>query len=207
MITEVEEYFARGCGRCARFGTPDCATQTWAEPLAALRALCRSAGLTETVKWGHPCYAHAGRNVAILGATRDGARLSFFEAGLLCDPAGVLEQQGPNSRYPDMVRATDAAGVAALAPAIRALLAQAMDHAAAGRREARRDPDDIDLPDALSAALDDDPELAEAFHRLTPGRRRSHAIHVGGARTSAGRAARVARARGLILAGKGALDR
>lgn len=207
MITDVVDYFTRGCGRCARFATPDCATKVWAEPLAALRALCRDAGLTEAVKWGHPCYTHAGRNVAILGATRDGARLSFFAAGLLDDPAGVLEHQGPNSRHPDLVRATDTARVAAIAPAIRALLAQAMDHAAAGRREAPRDPDDIALPDALLAALDDDPALAEAFDRLTPGRRRSHAIHVAGAKTPAGQAARVDRARNLILAGKGALDR
>jgi uncharacterized protein YdeI (YjbR/CyaY-like superfamily) len=207
MITDVADYFTKGCGRCARFGTSDCATQLWPEPLAALRALCREADLSETVKWGHPCYMHAGRNVAILGATRDGARLSFFEAGLLDDPAGVLERQGPNSRHPDMVHATGAAGVAALAPAIRALLAQATDNAAAGRRAAARRPDDVDLPDALAAALDEDPSLAEAFHRLTPGRRRSHALHVGGAKTPAGQAARVARARDLILAGKGALDR
>lgn len=207
MITEVTTYFASGCGRCARFRTPDCSARLWAPALAALRALCRTAGLAETMKWGHPCYTHAGRNVAILGATRDGARLSFFEAGLLADPDGVLELQGPNTRHPDMVQVTDPARVAALAPAIRALLAQAMDHAAAGRREAPRDADDIDLPDALSAALDDDPVMAEAFHRLTPGRRRSHALHVGGAKTLAGQAARVARARALILAGKGALDR
>jgi uncharacterized protein YdeI (YjbR/CyaY-like superfamily) len=207
MISDVEAYLAQGCGRCPRFDTPDCATRLWAPPLAALRDLCRAAGLGETAKWGHPCYTHAGRNVAILGATREGARLSFFDAGLLADPGGVLERQGPNTRHPDMVRATDAAQLADLAPAIRALLVQAMDHAAAGRREAPRTPDDIALPDALAAALDDDPALAEAFHRLTPGRRRSHAIHVGGARTPTVQAARVVRARGLILAGKGAHDR
>jgi uncharacterized protein YdeI (YjbR/CyaY-like superfamily) len=207
MITDVADYFARGCGRCARFDTPDCATRLWGPALAALRDLCRDAGLAETVKWGHPCYTHAERNVAILGATRDGARLLFFEAGLLHDPDGVLERQGPNSRQPDMVRATGAAQVTDLAPAILRLLAQARDHAAAGRRAAPRDADDIPLPDALLAALDDDPDLAEAFHGLTPGRRRSHALHVGGARTPAGQAARVARARGLILAGKGTFDR
>ena len=37
MIAEIEDYFAKGCGRCARFDTADCATRHWAAGLAALR--------------------------------------------------------------------------------------------------------------------------------------------------------------------------
>ena len=29
MITDVEDYFTKGCGRCDRFGTPDCSTRRW----------------------------------------------------------------------------------------------------------------------------------------------------------------------------------
>lgn len=50
MITDVEDYFAQGCGRCPRFATPDCSTRRWAAGLAALRRLCLEAGLTETAK-------------------------------------------------------------------------------------------------------------------------------------------------------------
>ena len=59
MITEVEEYFAKGCGRCARFATADCSTRTWAEGLADLRAICRAAGMAEHRKWGCPRNMHA----------------------------------------------------------------------------------------------------------------------------------------------------
>ena len=80
MITDVEEYFALGCGRCPRFETPECSTQIWAEGLAELRRLCLAAGLEETAKWGHPCYMAAGRNIAIIGAFQQDFRLTFFNA-------------------------------------------------------------------------------------------------------------------------------
>jgi uncharacterized protein YdeI (YjbR/CyaY-like superfamily) len=206
MITGIGDYFARGCGRCARFDTADCSARRWREGLAALRTLCLSAGLTETVKWGHPCYMHAGRNVAIIGAFREDFRISFFEAGLLSDPDGLLERQGPNKRVADALRFRDDGAVAAMAPAIGAFLAQAMAHAAAGRR-APRAPGEVALPDEMAEALAADAELAEAFARLTPGRQRSYGIALSSARTSATRSARIGRFRDRILAGKGATER
>lgn len=206
MITEIEDYFAKGCGRCARFDTTDCSARVWAEGLAALRRLCLQAGLVETVKWGHPCYMHAGRNVALIGALRGDFRLSLFEAGLMADPDGVLERQGPNTQHPDTIRFTDAARVAALAPVIRAYLAEAMDHAGAGRR-ASKGTAEVVLPEELVEALDEDLDLAEAFHALTPGRQRSYVIHLNGAKGAETRRRRIAGFREKILAGKGVMER
>jgi uncharacterized protein YdeI (YjbR/CyaY-like superfamily) len=206
MIREAGDYFLRGCGRCARFDTPDCSARRWADGLATLRALCLGAGLVETAKWGHPCYMHAGRNVAILGAFREDFRITFFEAGLLDDPAGVLGRQGPNTRVPDAIRFRENGGPTELAEAVRALLAQAMAHAEVGRR-APREPAPLDLPREMAEAFDADPGLAEAFARLTPGRRRSYAVALASAKTPATRVARIARFRERILAGKGATER
>ncbi|OYX45118.1 MAG: hypothetical protein B7Z02_02420 [Rhodobacterales bacterium 32-67-9] len=206
MITEIEDFFTRGCGRCARFDTPDCSTRRWADGLAALRRICLGAGLTETVKWGHPCYMHAGRNVALIGAFREDFRLTFFEPALLTDPQRILERQGPNSRHPGTVRFRSDAYLAAREPALRACLAEAMAHAAAGLR-APKEAADADLPEELAEALDSDPELAEAFHALTPGRRRSYAIALNAAKAAATRIRRIERFRDRILAGKGANER
>lgn len=206
MITEIEDFFDRGCGRCARFDTPDCSARRWAEGLAVLRRICRAAGLVETVKWGHPCYMHAGRNVAILGAFRDEFRISFFEAGLLSDPEGVLERQGPNSAAADAIRFRDDGAPGAMASVIGGFLRQAMAHAEAGRR-APRVSGEPDLPEELRDAFEADPELAAAFGRLTPGRRRSYVVALSSAKASATRAARIARFRERILAGKGANER
>jgi uncharacterized protein YdeI (YjbR/CyaY-like superfamily) len=206
MITEIGDYFARGCGRCARFDAPDCSTKRWAEGLAALRAICLDAGPIETVKWGHPCYALAGRNVAIIGAFRGDFRISFFESGLLSDPDGLLERQGPNTKVADAMRFRENGAVAAMAPDVRGFLAQAMALAAAGRR-APREPGEVELPEEMIEALDADAELAEAFARLTPGRQRSYGIALASAKTSATRIARIGRFRDRILAGKGATER
>lgn len=206
MITAPEDYFARGCGRCDRFDTPDCATRLWAEGLAALRRICREAGLSEQAKWGHPCYMHAGRNIVLIGAFRGDFRLTFFNAALLKDAGNLLEPQGPNARHPNTIRFTDAAGVTAREPALRACLAEAMDYAERGIRPAG-DTTTRDLPEELLDALDDDIELAEAFAALTPGRRNSYAVALASAKKPETRIARIARFRERIIAGKGANER
>lgn len=206
MITEIEDYFTKGCGRCARFDTPDCSALLWSGVLAELRGLCLAAGLTETVRWGHPCYCHAGRNIAVLGAFRGDARISFFQAALMTDPAGVLEKPGPNTRHANMIRVSDAGQIAPLAPVIRAYLAEAMHYAEDGVTPPKASTE-VSLPDELVETLDADPELAEAFHALTPGRQRSYVIALTSAKKPETRHARIAKARDRILAGKGAQER
>jgi uncharacterized protein YdeI (YjbR/CyaY-like superfamily) len=206
VITRIEDYFTDGCGRCERFATPDCSARRWVDGLQRLRRLCLDVGLEESLKWAHPCYAHAGRNVAIIGAFRGDFRLSFFHAALLKDPEGVLERSGPNARHPDMLRFTRSEDAARLEPVARAYLLEAMAHAAAGvkpPKEARA----LELPDELIEAMDADPDLAEAFHRLTPGRQTSYVIHLASAKKPETRVARIAKVRDKILAGKGALER
>ena len=206
MITEVDDYFTKGCGRCDRFATPDCSTRPWAPGLADLRRLCRDAGLTETVKWAHPCYMHAERNIAIIGAFRGDFRLSFLNAALLKDPAGILERQGPNTRHRDMIRFSGNEQVAERKPVILSYLREAMGYAEQGLKPAKEEYS-LDLPDELVAALDADPELAEAFHALTPGRQKSYVIALSSAKTFATRVARIARFRDRIMTGKGAIER
>ena len=206
MITDIEAFFRDGCGRCNRFATPDCSARHWQAGLTALRQICRAAGLEEAVKWGHPCYTHAGRNIAIIGAFRGDFRLSFFDAALLQDLEGVLEKQGPNTQHADMIRFTSVEQVATRGPIISAYLAEAMGYAAAGIRPEKTETA-LDWPDELTAALDADPEMAEAFALLTPGRQRSYVINLAGAKTAATRVARIARFRSHILTGKGATER
>lgn len=206
MITEIEDYFSKGCGRCKRFATPDCSTRKWASGLDELRALCRASGLVETVKWGHPCYMHAGRNIGLIGAFRDNFRLNFFNAALMKDPENVLEKQGPNTANPGMIRFTENGQVALLEPVISSYLKEAMGYAEAGILPPKTDQE-IDLPDELVEAMDSDPELAEAFHNLTPGRQKSYVINLNGAKAPATRMARIVKFRAKIIAGKGATER
>ena len=206
MIEHIDDYFSKGCGRCKRFSTPDCSVHLWARGLAELRNLCLEAGLREAVKWGHPCYMHNNRNIALFGAFKGNFRLTFLNASLLKDPEGVLERQGPNSQYPSMMRFTDSAEVAERAKIIRAYLSEAMSYADAGIRPTKVERD-LPFPDELLEALDADPELAEAFHALTPGRQKSYLINLNSAKKPETRVSRIAHFRAKILAGKGSMDR
>ena len=206
MITHPDDYFLHGCGRCPRHATPACVTRLWTADLQNLRLICNDLGLQETAKWGHPCYMHAGRNVALIGALRDDLRLSFFHASLMKDPAGALEKNGPNTRHAGILRVRTTGAVAEREPLIRAYLREAMAYAEQGLLPPREDAT-LDLPDDLVGALDADPELAEAFHALTPGRQRSYVINLASAKKPETRLSRIAGFRDKILSGKGAQER
>lgn len=206
MITEIEGYFSKGCGRCDRFATPDCSAHRWSLGLGHLRRICRDTGLTETAKWGHPVYMYAGRNIAMFGAFRADFRLSFFNAALMKDPGGVLEKPGPNARHPALIRFTDTSQPAAMEKTIRAYLQEAMGYAQAGLVPEKTEYE-LDVPEELAEAMDADPELAEAFHALTPGRKRSYVINLNGAKAAATRISRIAKFRQKIIDGKGATER
>ncbi|MEZ5393053.1 MAG: YdeI/OmpD-associated family protein [Bryobacterales bacterium] len=206
MITNIEDFFTLGCGRCERFATPDCSTRQWSRGLAELRRICLDSGLVETVKWGHPCYMHSDRNIAIIGAFRGDFRLTFFNAALMKDPKGVMEKQGPNTRHPDMIRFTDNAQVAKMEPIIGSYLKEAMGYAEAGVKPPK-EQGEIELPEELTEALDSDPELAESFRNLTPGRQKSYVILLNSAKKPETRIARIAKSRAKMLEGKGATER
>ena len=91
-------------------------------------------------------------------------------------------------------------------PVIRAYLRQLMDHAEAGTRPPKVERE-IDMPEELTDALDADPELAAAFHALTPGRQKSYMFNLNQARQSATRVVRIEKFRAKIIAGKGAMER
>ena len=206
MITDPNIYFEKGCGRCDRFDTPDCSTRQWIDGLNKLRDICLDMGLSEHAKWGHPCYMHADRNIALFGAFRGDFRLSFMNAGLLSDDENILKPNGPNAQTPSVLYLTDVAQVAEHEPTIRAYLKQLMDHAEAGTKPPKVERE-IDMPEELAEALDADPELAEAFHALTPGRQKSYMFNLNQAKQSATRINRIEKFRPKIFAGKGAMER
>ncbi len=206
MITDVEDYFSKGCGRCERFATPDCSTRRWSRGLSELRRICLDSGLVETVKWGHPCYMRGERNIAIIGAFRGDFRLTFFNAALMQDPESILEKQGPNARHAGMIRFVQNTRVIELEPVIQSYLSEAIGYAEAGIKPSV-EQSEIELPEELVEALDSDPELFNAFFSLTPGRQRSYVIYLNSAKKRDTRISRIASSRDKILAGKGATER
>jgi len=202
----VESYLTDGCGRCDKYQTPECKVVTWAQPLVALRKLLTSTELGEQLKWGSPTYTVDGKNVLMLTCFKDYACISFFQGALLDDPDGRLDKPGPNTQAGRVMKFTSAEQVEAERDQVLAFVTRAIELKRSGARVSFATSPEP-MPDELQDALDGDPDLQAAFDALTPGRQRSHILHVGGAKQSATRERRVQKCIPKILAGKGFLDR
>ncbi|TNE89943.1 MAG: hypothetical protein EP330_09985 [Deltaproteobacteria bacterium] len=173
----------------------------WKDETIALREVLLGEGLDEDYKWGKPCYASGGTNIAIIQSMSDFLSLMFFKGILLADPQGLLEEQGENTHAARRVCFRSAEDVAAYSDAVKALIKAAIVVEEMGTPLPPR-PKTV-LCDELQDALDADPALARAFDELTPGRQREYNLYISGAKQSATRARRVEKYAPQILAGKG----
>ena len=180
--------------------------ERWREELLALRKILLDCGLVETFKWSSPCYTIDDGNVALLWGFKDAATLGFFKGVLLKDPEKILIAPGENSRSSRILRFTETAQFAGLEKTIKAYVREAMELERAGAK-VDMPKDDLDYPEELVCALEEDPELQSAFEGLTPGRRRGYVLHFSQAKQSQTRRARIDKHRSRILAGKGMHDR
>jgi len=204
--SSVDAYLQDGCGRCEKHQTPQCKVHLWTPVLRSLRARLLSSGLAETMKWGQPCYTLDGANVVMLASLMDSCALSFFKGAALADPEALLVSPGPNSRFARYLKLRSVEELQRHAAAIDALLVQAIELERAGIR-VEAPPASEPVPAELSSRLAADAELSAAFEALTPGRRRSHILHVSGAKQTETRARRVEKCVPEILAGRGVNER
>lgn len=177
----------------------------WPDEMRALRSILLDCGLTEEIKWGKPCYAHDGKNIAIMQEMKGFLALMFFKGALLEDPLGVLHEQGPNSRSAKRFELTSVSQVNELAGTIKDYVEEAIDVEQAGL-EVPPAPE-LDLVDELQRRLDADPELDTAFRSLTPGRQREYNLYFSDAKQASTRESRIDKHVDKIRAGKGFRDR
>ena len=202
----VDAYLAEGCGRCPLGGTPECKVHPWAAALQQLRRILLTHDLTETRKWGVPCYTFAGKNLALIGAFKDHCTLSLLQGALPDDPHGLLEKPGPHSQVDRVIRFRSEQEVLAREPLLSGYLAQAKAVQQAGLKvQTEAVPEAI--PAELQATFDEDPVFQAAFEALTPGRQRGYLIYFSGAKKAGTRSARIEKHRERIMQGKGMQDR
>jgi len=175
----------------------------WREETAALRAILLDCGLDEALKWGKPCYAHRGANVAIIQDFKDHCALLFFKGALLDDPSGLLRAQGRNTQAAMRMEFREVTEIIAMDSGIRALASEAVRAEEAGLKPAFPARHALDYPDELVAALRAQPDLRAAFEALTPGRQRAYVLHIAEAKRPETRRARIDRHADRIRRGLG----
>jgi uncharacterized protein YdeI (YjbR/CyaY-like superfamily) len=188
----ADEYFAKA--------------DRWRQELRALRAILKSAGLTEEVKWGGPCYTAHGANVVGLGAFKSYFGLWFFQGALLKDPKGVLvnAQEGRTKalRQWRMHSREDID-----AKALKLYIEEAIALAREGRTVEKAAPKPLRVPRALAEALAADKRASAAFKSMTPGKQREYADYVAGAKREDTRQKRIVKVLPMIASGAGLNDK
>jgi uncharacterized protein YdeI (YjbR/CyaY-like superfamily) len=178
----------------------------WSAEFAALRQLCLASGLNEELKWGQACYDLDDGNVVLIHGFKDYCALLFMKGALLKDPKGILIQQTKNVQAARQIRFASLADINKQKAAVKAYLREAIAVEKSGVKVQMKSAAQFDVPEEFLKRLEDDPNLAEAFHGLTPGRQKGYLLHFAGAKQSATRAARVEKHVPRILKGRGLDD-
>jgi uncharacterized protein YdeI (YjbR/CyaY-like superfamily) len=178
----------------------------WSAEFAVLRQLCLASGLKEEMKWGQACYVMDGKNVVLIHGFKDYCALLFMKGALLEDPQGILVQQTRNVQAARQIRFASLADINKRKAAVKACIEAAIAVEKSGARVKMKSVAQFDMPEEFRERLDDDPELAEAFRALTPGRQKGYLLHFAAAKQAATRSARVEKHVPRILKGLGLND-
>jgi uncharacterized protein YdeI (YjbR/CyaY-like superfamily) len=178
----------------------------WLAEFEKLRAILLESGLTEELKWGQPCYALDGKNVALIHGFKDYCAILFHKGALLKDPKGVLIQQTKNVQSARQIRFTSVEDVTRLAKTVKAYVREAIEVERAGLKVRFKKTEDVELPEELRSELAANAKLKAAFAALTPGRQRGYIFHFSQPKLPKTRAARVEKHIPRILRGLGLDD-
>lgn len=178
----------------------------WQKAFQLLRDIALDSGLTEELKWGHPCYTLKGKNVFLMHGFNDYCALLFHKGALLKDDHGILVQQTANMQSARQIRFTGLKQIKDMAPVIRSMMQQAIAIEQSGVKVPLKKTTEFEMPEEFATAMKQMPELKKAFNALTPGRQRGYLLHFAGAKQSKTREARIEKNVDRILAGKGLDD-
>lgn len=179
----------------------------WKDAFNKLRAIILDTGLTEELKWGHPCYTLKNNNVVLMHGFKEYCALLFHKGALLKDTEGILVQQTENVQAARQIRFTSVKEIAEMESTIKAYVYEAIEVEKAGLEVKLKKTSEFNMPEEFQKALDEDPELKAAFEALTPGRQRGYLLHFSGAKQSKTRESRIEKCKPLIFEGKGLNDR
>lgn len=175
----------------------------WQEESRQMRRICLECGLEETYKWRHPCYAHKGKNIAVIHGFKDYFALLFFKGALLKDPENIMTQQTEHVQSQRQLRFTNMQEIIALEAVIKAYIFEAVEVEKAGLKVPMKKLSDYEIPEELTKAFQEDPKFEKAFKALTPGRQRGYLLYFSDAKQSKTRDRRIEKYKPTIFAGKG----
>ncbi|WP_026942609.1 YdeI/OmpD-associated family protein [Hellea balneolensis] len=178
----------------------------WQDELLALRRIILSTNLTETIKWGMPCYTYGGKNIVGMAGFKSYFGLWFHQGVFLNDPAGVLiNAQAEKTKTLRQWRMTAAGDIKA--ELIKEYISESIEHSLAGKAMPKSAPRRLKMPPLLETALIDDAELRAKFEAFRTAQQCDFADYISSAKQAATKQKRVEKIIPLIQAGTGLNDK
>ncbi len=180
--------------------------EQWKDEFEELRAVVLSCDLTETLKWGQPCYTHDNKNIVILGGFKEYIALSFFKGALLKDDKNVLVRQTENVQAGRQLRFTGTQEISRMEATIVGYVNEAIAIEKAGLKVPVDEKPALAIPEELQRTFDNDPACKDAFFALTPGRQKGYLYYFLQAKQVKTRETRIEKCMPRIRDGKGLDD-
>ena len=180
----------------------------WKNEFAKLRMIVLDCGLTEELKWGHPCYTFGKGNIVLIHGFKEYCALLFFKGALLMDSLGILIQQTKNVQAARQIRFTHGGEISKMEKILKAYIYQAIEVEEAGLKGPVKRISEFAIPEEFQKKFStkDRRALKTAFEALTPGRQRAYILYFSAPKQSKTREARVEKYVQQILKGKGLND-
>lgn len=178
----------------------------WREEFKKLRTIILDCGLTEELKWGHPCYTFDKRNIVLMHGFKEYCALLFFKGVLLKDAQKILTQQTKNVQAARQIRFTNLREIVKMERDITAYIYEATEAEKTGLKVELKKTSEFKMPVEFRNKLNRSPALKSAFKALTPGRQRGYLLYFSAPKQSKTRESRVEKYTRQILNGKGLND-
>ena len=175
----------------------------WQGEFKALREMALASGLTEDLKWGHPCYTFDGSNVFLIHGFKEYCAILFMNGAIMKDPKKLLIAQTKNVQAARQLRFTNLAEITKKKAVIKSYIKEAIALEETGVKVPVKKAADFAVPKEITAKFKDHPGLAVAFKKLTPGRQRAYVLHFSAAKQEKTLEARITKSVPAILKGKG----
>ncbi len=178
----------------------------WQDEYKKLRSICLNTGLTEELKWGHPCYTLEGSNVVLIHGFKEYCALLFHKGALLKDSKKILIQQTENVQSARQIRFKHLDQITDMESVLKSYIKEAVKVEKSGLKVEFKKTSEFKMPVEFKNSLSKNTALKKAFSALTPGRQRGYLLHFSSARLAKTREDRIKKYIPKILKGKGLED-
>ena len=178
----------------------------WQKEFQILRTIVLDCGLTEELKWGHPCYTWQNKNIVLMHGFKEYCALLFHKGALLDDARGILVQQTEHVQSARQVRFTHVQEITGMEAILKAYVFEAIEVERAGLKVPLKKTAAFPMPEEFKNELQANRDLKMAFEALTPGRQRGYLLYFSQPKQSKTRVSRIEKYKPHILVGKGLND-